>query len=142
MILVDANLLIYAHVQSFEQHGDAREWLDSQLNGTRRVGLPWPSMLAFVRIVTNPRIFDRPEAVGLAWGQVKDWLECSRTWIPLPTEEHAEILGRMVADASADGNLVPDAHLAALAVEHGLKLCSCDTDFTRFPDLRWENPLA
>jgi hypothetical protein len=141
VILVDANLLIYAHVESFEQHAKARDWLDSHLNGRERVGLPWASILAFVRIVTNPRIFDSPEPVDRAWQQVADWLECPVSWIPLPTQDHAEILRTMLTATGLGGNLVPDAHLAALAVEHGLRLYSSDSDFARFPDLNWENPL-
>lgn len=77
MILIDANLLIYAHVESFDQHEDVREWLDSQLNGSTKVGLPWPALVAFVRIVTNPRIFEHPEPVDRAWEQVRDWLGCA-----------------------------------------------------------------
>lgn len=141
MILVDANLLIYAHVASFEQHVKARDWLDSRLNGRERVGLPWPSLLAFVRIVTNPRLFRAPEPVDGAWQQVSDWLECPVSWIPVPTPDHAEILGTMLTPTGVGGNRVPDAHLAALAVEHGLRLCSSDSDFARFPDLNWDNPL-
>lgn len=142
MILVDANLLVYAHVSSFDQHGDARAWLDDRLNGSARVGLPWPSLLAFLRLVTNPRVFERPEPVAAAWRQVEEWLDCEPAWIPAPTERHREILGRLLLEAATRANLVPDAHLAALAIEHGLILASTDGDFARFPDLRWENPLA
>ncbi len=142
MILIDANILIYAHVSSFKQHRMAQEWLDSKLNGRERVGLPWNSLLAFVRLVTNPRVFDKPESIDNAWQQVVDWIECRVSWIPAPTTDHAGILGRMLCEAGAEANLVTDAHLAALAVEHGLTLCSTDHDFSRFPDLRWKNPLA
>lgn len=142
MILVDANLLVYAHVASLPEHAAARAWLDERLNGTSRVGLPWPSLLAFLRLVTNPRVFERPEPIGAAWRQVKAWLGCAPAWIPLPTERHAELLGPLLAAAGAHGNRVPDAHLAALALEHGLLLCSTDGDFARFPGLRWDNPLT
>lgn len=141
MILVDANLLIYAHVKSFEQHAAARQWLDEQINGVARVGLPWPSLLAFVRIVTNPRVFERPLGMARAWAQVQGWLGCPTVWVPLPTPRHPEILGPLLHAATSRSNLVPDAHLAALAIEHGLVLCSTDADFTRFPNLRWQNPL-
>lgn len=141
MILVDANLLIYSHVSSFSQHEKARIWLDVRLSGTGPIGLPWPSLLGFLRIVTNPRVFERPEPVATAWRQVAAWLDSSVSWIPQPTERHREILGGLLANAGAQGNLVPDAHLAALAIEHGLVLCSTDGDFGRFPGLRWENPL-
>ena len=142
MILIDANLLIYARVRSFDQHQAARHWLDGQLNGTAQVGLPWVSLLAFLRMVTNPRVFERPDATADAWQQVLAWRECAVTWTPQPTERHAEILGRFVAMPGLLANLVPDAHLATLAIEHGLILCSADGDFARFSGLRWLNPLA
>jgi uncharacterized protein len=142
VILIDANLLLYAHVRSFTQHDRAREWLDAQLNGAAPVGLPWASLLAFLRLVTNPRVFERPEPIGDAWRQVLAWLDCETAWIPQPTERHAELLGELLANPGVHANLVPDAHLAALALEHGLMLCSADSDFARFPTLRWRNPLA
>ncbi len=142
MILVDANLLVYAHVSSFAQHERAREWLDSQLNGATQVGLPWPSLLAFLRLVTNPRIFEKPERTEDAWTQVQEWLRQDNVWVPQATERHAEVLGPLLATAGVQGNLVPDADLAALAIEHGLTLCSTDGDFGRFSTLRWLNPLA
>ena len=141
MILVDANLLVYAHVESFPQHAPAREWLDDRINGTAPVGLPWPSLLGFVRLVSNPRIFDRPSSVMTAWRQVESWLATESTWIPLPTERHQEILAPLMSSAEGRANLVPDAHLAALAVEHGLVLCSTDGDFARFDGLQWVNLL-
>jgi hypothetical protein len=103
--------------------------------------LPWTSLLAFVRIISNPRVVDRPRSLPEAWSQVEAWLDCPPAWIPLPTEHHRETLGELLRVVPR-GNLVPDAHLAALAVEHGLTLCSTDGDFARFPRLRWENPLA
>lgn len=141
MILVDANLLIYAHVQSFSQHARAREWLDDRLSGSAQVGIPWPSLLSFLRLVTNRRVFERPETTDDAWRQVNAWLECRAAWIPQPTERHCDVLGRLLGTVNVAGNLTPDAHLAALAIEHGLTLCSTDGDFARFPNLRWQNPL-
>ncbi len=141
MILVDANLLVYAHVASFPQHERARTWLDDRINAAAPVGLPWPSLLAFVRIVSNPRIFDQPAAVSTAWLQVESWLGTRSVWIPLPTERHQEVLAPLMASAEGRANLVPDAHLAALAIEHGLVLCSTDGDFARFDGLEWQNPL-
>ncbi len=141
MILIDANLLISAHVNTFPQHAGARMWLDGRLSGTASVGLPWPSLLAFIRLVTNPRIFEHPETVDKAWQQVEEWLDCSPVWTPQPTEHHREALKTLLIDQSLRANLIPDAHLAALAIEHGLILCSTDGDFGRFPGLRWENPL-
>jgi toxin-antitoxin system PIN domain toxin len=140
--MVDANILIYAHVDSFAEHRRARAWIDEQLNGSAAVGLPWPSLLAFLRLVTNPRVFDRPESMGQAWCQVLGWLACDPVWIPQPTDQHQEILTEMLALPGVHGNLVPDAHLAALAVEHNLTLCSTDGDFARFSGLRWLNPLS
>lgn len=141
MILLDANLLVYAHVTSLTQHHAARSWLDSRLNGPTPVGLPWPTLLSFVRLVSNPRIFEHPQPISKAWKQVDDWLTCPVAWIPQPTERHREVLGSFLTDTLGRSNLVPDAHLAALAIEHGLTLCSTDRDFARFPNLRWEDPL-
>lgn len=140
MILVDANLLIYAHMAG-PQHEAARAWLDERLNGTAQVGLPWASLLAFTRIVTNPRAFEKPQTMLAAWSQVEAWLGCKRVWTPPETDEHAALVKKMLGSAGSRPNLVPDAHLAALAVGHGLTLCSSDADFSRFPSLRWENPL-
>lgn len=142
MILVDANLLIYSYSSSSPEHAAARDWLDHQLNGYALVGLPWASLLGFLRIVTNPRIFERAAPTSKAWGQVCTWLECAVAWIPQPTERHVAVLGSLLALPGVRARLVPDAHLAALAIEHGLTLCSTDGDFARFPGLRWKNPLA
>ena len=141
MILVDANLLVYAHVGSFPQHVAAHAWLDERLNGTAPVGLPWPSLLGFVRLVSNPRIFERPSSVTAAWRQVESWLATDSAWTPLPTERHREVLAPLMESAEGRANLVPDAHMAALAIEHGLVLCSTDGDFARFDGLDWRNPL-
>lgn len=142
MILVDANLLVYARLSSFPQNGLARDWLDARLNGSAPVGLPWASLLAFIRIVTNRRILERPLAVEDAWKQVSEWLARPPVWIPSPGEAHATILGALLQQSRATANLVPDAHLAALAIEHGLRMCSTDGDFARFSGLTWENPLV
>ncbi|MDH3404644.1 MAG: type II toxin-antitoxin system VapC family toxin [Acidobacteriota bacterium] len=142
MILVDANLLLYAHVRNVPQHEAARRWLDGRLNEGPRVGLPWPSLLAFVRIASNPRIFERPLSVGRAWEQVTSWLALEPVWIPAPTDRHRLVLGELLGGAAFGANLVPDAHLAALAIEHGLTFCSTDGGFARFAGLRWSNPLT
>lgn len=139
MILVDANLLIYASAPENAQHRRAKTWLDERLNGPARVGLPWPSLLAFMRIVANPRLFETA-SLSHARSQVQAWLELPNTWIPGPTDAHAQILDELLAGENSH-RLVPDAHLAALALEHGLILCSSDGDFARFAGLRWENPL-
>jgi len=142
VILVDANLLLYAANHDAPEHEAARAWLDDRLNGNTRVGLPWPSTLAFVRIAANPAILRRPVTPAEAWRQVRAWLARDVVWVPSPGEAHADILGRWLDQRFITSRLVPDAHLAALAVEHGLTLCSCDGDFARFPGLKWENPLA
>ena len=142
MILVDANLLLYAANAAAPEHEAARAWLDGRLNGTARVGLPWPSVLAFVRLASNPLVVRNPVAVTIAWAQVVDWLACDVVWVPTPTERHAAVLGALCAQPGMTSRLVPDAHLAALAIEHGLTLCSTDGDFARFAGLTWQNPLG
>jgi toxin-antitoxin system PIN domain toxin len=114
--------------------------LEEALGGPTKVGLPWHSLLGFVRIATNPRILSPPTATRAAWTRVEQWLAQPTAWIPLPTERHQAILSGLLGD-DVRGDLVPDAHLAALAVEHGLTVCSSDGDFARFRDVRWENPL-
>jgi toxin-antitoxin system PIN domain toxin len=142
VILLDVNILVYASNSESDQHTHSREWLDAQLGGSARVGLPWASLLEFLRITTNPRAFRRPLTMTAAWQQVESWFSAEVVWIPEPTERHAEVIGKLLALPGIVGNLVPDAHLAALAIEHGLTLCSTDGDFTRFPGLSWHNPLS
>lgn len=142
MILIDVNILVYASIDDLPQHRAARDWLDRQLTGAPRVGLPWPALLGFLRVVTNRRVLVRPLSTEDAWGQVMSWLGCDVVWIPQPTERHADILGQLLALPGIRAELVPDAHLAALAIEHGLILCSTDGDFARFPGLRCQNPIA
>ncbi len=105
------------------------------------MGLPWQSLIAYLRIVTNPRIFDPPARTSDAWREISSWLAVRAAWIPIPTERHHAVLGALLHDG-VNADLLPDAHLAALAIEHGLTLCSTDGDFARFAELRWENPLA
>jgi toxin-antitoxin system PIN domain toxin len=141
VILVDANLLVFAATRCAE-HEKARNWLDGQISQNVRIGLPWSSLTAFLRIVTNVRIYRRSVAgMDEAWERVESWLDRPNVWIPSPTERHASLLQQMLKSAGGGGNLVPDADLAALAVEHGLLLCSADHNFARFPGLRWTNPL-
>ena len=142
MILVDANLLLYAANRAAPEHERARAWLDDRLNGTVPLGLPWPSLLAFVRLATNPLVVRHPVAAAVAWRQVDEWLECEPSWTPLPGDGHRGIIGGFLKAPWMTSRLVPDAHLAALAIEHGLTLQSTDGDFARFPALKWENPLA
>ena len=142
MILIDINMLVYASIPAFEQHQAARPWLDDQLSGATPVGLPWASLLGYLRLVTNPRIVRPPVPMTTAWERVSAWLSADPVWLPAPTERHTEVLGKLLAAPGVHGNLVPDAHLAALAIEHGLTLCSTDGDLARFPELRWVNPIA
>jgi toxin-antitoxin system PIN domain toxin len=139
-MLVDANLLLFARDAESRFHDAAREWLTARLNGPVRVGLPWQSLVAFVRIATHPRAYERPLGPDAAWRQIRAWLDAEAAWVPLPTERHGEILGQLVVEHQLRGNLVSDAHLAAL--EHGLQVCSADSDFARFTQVRWVNPLA
>lgn len=141
-MLVDANLLLYVVQERASQHESAVAWLTEALNGSRRVGLPWQSLAAFLRISTHPRAFERPLDAATAWERVTDWLAAPAAWIPQPGIRHAELLGELVTRHDVRGDLVPDAQLAALALEHGLTVCSTDTDFARFTEVRWENPLA
>ena len=142
MILLDANLLVYAANRAAPEHEISRAWLDAQLASGQKVGLPWPSILAFVRLVTNPLIVRSPASTRAAWKQIEEWLGAEATWIPAPTERHAPLVARYFEAPWMTSRLVPDAHLAALAIEHGLTLCSTDGDFAKFPGLAWQNPLA
>lgn len=140
-MLVDANVLLYAVDTESPFHDRARDWLEAALNGTRRVGLPWQSVTAFARIATHPRALRDPMTPGEAWAFVEDWLDAPTVWIPLPGRAHREILGRLVRDLDLRANLVPDAVLAALCIEHGLAMVSADSDFARFSEIDWVNPL-
>jgi toxin-antitoxin system PIN domain toxin len=141
-MLLDANLLLYAVHERAKQHEAAREWLTQQLNGRRRVGFPWQSIGAFLRISTHPRAFDRPLAASVAWDRVNDWFATPVAWIPQAGPAYRELLGELISRYDVRVNLIPDAALAALAIEHGITLISSDTDFARFKELRWEDPLA
>ncbi len=140
-MLVDANLLLYAVDRTSVFHERAQRWLTEQLNGDRRVGLPWQSLVAFVRISTHPRASASPLSPRDALSHVRDWLAPDIAWIPHPGPGHAAILTRLIDTYQLRGNLISDAHLAALAIEHGLTLASADTDFARFRELTWSNPL-
>lgn len=141
-MLVDANILLYAVDEESRFHRPAREWLNAALNGTRRVGIPWVSLTAFVRISTHPRALTSPLQPAEAWELVEDWLDAPATWVPDPGVGHRLILGGLIADLDLRGGLVSDAVLAALCIEHGLQIVSADSDFARFPELTWLNPVA
>jgi toxin-antitoxin system PIN domain toxin len=140
-VLLDANLLIYSTNRANPHYEVANRLVDEAMNGDRRVGIPWQTIGAFIRITTHPRVTARPLTSEQAWGLVQSWLEAPPTWIPPATEATARVYGDLASRLSITGNLVPDAMLAALAIEHGLELWSADTDFARFPGLRWRNPL-
>lgn len=141
MILVDANLLLYAVNADAPEHALSKTWLDRALSGAGRVGLPWPCLLAFVRLSSNPVVVRHPQTPAAAWEQVRDWLSAEVAWIPGPGDRHADILGSLITMPIMSSRLVADAHLAALAIEHGLTLYTTDGDFAKFPGLKWENPL-
>jgi uncharacterized protein len=139
-MIVDANVLLYAVDRESTFHAPAKDWLESALNGPRRVGLPWPSLTAFQRIVTHPRASAHPLSPKQAWSYVVEWLQADNSWVPTPGAQHAEILGELIIGQDLRSNLVTDAHVAALAIEHGVGVCSFDSDFARFPGLPWINP--
>lgn len=141
MILVDANLLLYAEDSLSAQHSAARSWWDEQLSGTEAVGVCWPTLTAFVRIATNPRLHQRPLTIDEARERVQSWFDQPCVRVLHPTDLHWRFFQQMLREGSATGNLVTDAHLAAIALEHNCELCSTDSDFARFPGLNWRNPL-
>jgi hypothetical protein len=140
-MLLDANVLLHAVHERSEQHEQAAEWLTEKMNGTRRVGFPWQSLSAFIRIATHPRAFARPLEPRIAWDRVTDWLNAPPAWVPEPGPGYTQVFGGLIRTYEVRGNLVPDAALAALAIEHGLVLISTDTDFGRFRELQWDNPF-
>ncbi len=142
MILVDANILLYAEDSLSAHHESARTWWDAQLSCAAPVCMCWPVLTAFIRIVTNARLHQRPLTLREAVDRVQSWLDQPCVCVIQPAEQHWEILQRMLHEGNATGNLVSDAHLAALAVEHNCELCSTDADFARFPGLNWRNPVS
>jgi toxin-antitoxin system PIN domain toxin len=141
VILVDANLLIYAYAPDSPHHEPSRLWFEEVMSSSDRVAFPWPTLLAFVRLMGNTSAVHRPSSLRDAWARVEDWLSRPQAWIPVPTERHHQILADLLVGETRPG-IVNDAHLAALAIEHGLTVCSSDRDFSRFPGVRWENPLG
>ncbi len=142
MILIDANLLVYAHDSRSQHHSAARTWLESTLSGTEAVAIPLVALLAFVRIVTNPRLYPAPLSPDIAIEVVTGWLAQPNVGVATPTERHWQIFQNIAASGQARGPLVMDAHIAALAIEHGATLMSADRGFARFPGLRFRNPIA
>jgi toxin-antitoxin system PIN domain toxin len=142
LILVDANILLYAEDSLSAHHQQARSWWDEQLSGRSPVCLSWVVLAAFIRIGTNPRVFAHPLSLSQAVSRVQSWLDQPCTRVVQPTERHWVVFQQMLTSGQAVGNLVTDAHLAALAIEHGCELFSTDADFARFPKLKWKNPLT
>lgn len=141
-MILDVNLLLYAADDQSPYHPAARSWLEEALtSGDERVGFPWQTIGGFVRMTTNWRVYAEPWQPAEAWGVVRGWLGRPSTWIPPATERTASVFGRLLERHEPTGKLVPDAQLAAIAIENGAVLYSADSDFARFDELRWENPL-
>lgn len=140
MNLVDANVLLYAVNTAADQHERSRRWLDGALGDGGPVGFAWLPMLAFIRLATKPGLFPRPLPVDDALGQVEDWLQHPASVVVEPTARHGSVLAGLVRELGTGGNLVSDAHLAALAVEHGATIVSFDSDFERFSGVRVVQP--
>jgi toxin-antitoxin system PIN domain toxin len=142
MILCDANLLLYAYNVDSADHAKAKEWLEGELSSPSLFYLSWQTITAFIRISTNHRAFPRPLSIEEAVKIVSSWLERPQCRVLTETEQHWEIFAGLLATEKAVGPLVMDAHLAALAVEHGTTLATTDRDFARFSGLKIINPLA
>jgi toxin-antitoxin system PIN domain toxin len=141
MILIDANLLLYAYDSSSPHHATAKKWLERVFSRPEPAGIAWNTILAFLRIATNPRAMEYPLSISEAAEIVAEWISLPMVQVVGPTDRHWDILKGLLAEAQARGPLVMDAELAALAIEHGLMLCTNDRDFSRFPGLHVHNPL-
>ena len=142
MMLVDANLLIYAYNPAAEQHAAAKHWFEATVSGPVPVRLAWTSVMAFVRIMTNPQLFRRPLTPAEAVAVVDGWLDHPGIALLEPGERHWSILRSLLVEGQASGPLAMDAHVAALAIEHGATLCTTDRGFARFQDLSSVDPIA
>jgi toxin-antitoxin system PIN domain toxin len=141
MILPDVNLLIYAHHTRAAHHEKALRWWNGCLAGHEGVALAWIVILGFVRIATNPRVFERPMSVEDVLGRVEEWLTLPHVHMIHPAQTHFKTWSSLLKGLGTAGNLTTDAHLAALAIERGLILQTTDADFARFTGLKWENPI-
>lgn len=141
MILTDANLLLYAYNVDAAEYDTSRKWLETQLSGPDLFCFAWQTITAFLRIGTNQRAFATPLSTTEATSIVSEWLERPQTVVLTPGEKHWAIFQKLLDSGQATGALVMDAHLAALAIEHGAALASSDRDFSRFPELQLINPL-
>lgn len=142
MILVDANLLLYAYHPKAAQHAASRAWLEASLSGSAFVRFSWLTLWAFLRISTSRRVFERPFSIGEAEAVIDSWLAQPAAGILEPGERHWQILSELMKKAQRIGPLVMDAVLAAIAIEHGATVCTTDRDFSRFAGLKWTNPLV
>jgi len=142
VILLDVNILIYAVNQDAPLHSRAKAWLEATISGTETVAISWNVLLAFLRLTTRPGLFGNPIPLDAAFDLIDSWLEQPSVSILDPGPRHRTILRQLLSPLGTAGNLTSDAHLAALAVEHRAELCSSDHDFSRFPGLKWRNPLA
>jgi toxin-antitoxin system PIN domain toxin len=140
--LPDVNLLLYAADESSRHHARARPWLEQTLSGTEEVGFAWMVLLGFLRISTNPAAFSNALSPVRALEFIDSWLDSPVATVVHPSERHARHLRDLLMPLGTAGNLTNDAHLAALAIEHGAELCSSDNDFSRFEGVRWVNPLV
>jgi uncharacterized protein len=140
MVIVDANVLLYAVDRAGAHHDRSRSWLDGSLAGTEAVGLAWIALLAFIRIGTNASILPTPMTPEEATGQVETWLGAPAAVVAQPTPRHASLLRGLLRDTGTAGNLTTNAHLAALALEHGAGIVSYDRDFARFPGVQHRLP--
>jgi uncharacterized protein len=136
VVIVDANVLLYAVNDSMPQHGRAKQWAESALNGNESVGFAWVVLLAFIRLTTLPTLFPTPLGVSTALDLVDDWLGARPAVLVHPSARHASVLRGLLHQTGTAGNLVSDAHLAALCIEHGARICTFDRDFNRFPGVR------
>lgn len=142
MIVPDINLLLYATIDGFPLHGKARTWWEGCLNGDEPVALALPVVFGFVRVATNPRVFEKPLRVARVTGLVREWLEQPQVHLLHPGPRHLELAFGLLATLGSAGNLTTDTQIAATAIEHQAELLSADLDFARFPGLRWRNPLS
>jgi len=139
--LVDVNLLLWAHHRQFPRHDAARAWWEESLSVGRQIGIPWPTIVAFIRISTDHRVLERPAERDEAAATTQGWLDRPNTWVPVPTDRHSAIFFDLLRSSDSAARHTPDCHLAALAIEWGLELLTADRDFARYPRLQWRNPL-